>query len=84
MNDVAKIASKVFVMYQSRVLMTGTVNEVFEQSEKLTEIGLSVPQITEVFAKLHSMGFPVSEKVYTTQQAFLEIKRALRGGGANA
>lgn len=84
MNDVAKIASKVIVMYDSRVLMTGTVDEVFEQSEKLCEIGLSVPQITEVFAKLHDMGYPVSEKIYTTEQAFREIKRVLKGGEAHA
>lgn len=84
MNDVAKIASKVIVMYDSRVLMTGTVDEVFEQSEKLCEIGLSVPQITEVFTKLHDMGYPVSNKIYTTEQAFREIKRVLKGGEANA
>lgn len=84
MNDVAKIASKVIVMYNSKVLMTGTVDEVFNQSEKLCEIGLSVPQITEVFARLHAMGYPVSEKIYTTEQAFREIKRILKGGGANA
>lgn len=84
MNDIAKIASKVIVMYNSKVLMTGSVDEVFEQSEKLCEIGLSVPQITEVFAKLHAMGYPVSEKVYTTEQAFQEIKRALKGGEEHA
>lgn len=84
MNDVAKIASKVIVMYNARVLMTGTVDEVFEQSEKLCEIGLSVPQITEVFTKLHDMGYPVSNKIYTTEQAFREIKRVLKGGEAHA
>lgn len=84
MNDVAKIASRVIVMYDSKVLMTGTVDEIFEQSEKLAQIGLSVPQITEVFTKLHAMGYPVSDKIYTTEQAYREIKRALRGGGADA
>ncbi len=84
MNDVAKIASRVIVMYDSKVLMTGSVQEIFDQSEKLSEIGLSVPQITEVFAKLHAKGLPVSEKIYTTEQAFLEIKRVLKGGGVNA
>lgn len=84
MNDVAKIASRVIVMYNSRVEMTGTVDEVFENSERLCEIGLSVPQITEVFIKLHAMGYPVSEKVYTTEQAFAEIKRVLNGRGARA
>lgn len=84
MNDVAKIASKVIVMNKSHVEMTGTVDRVFEKSERLCEIGLSVPQITEVFVKLHEMGLPVSEKIYTTKQAFLEVKKALERGHNNA
>lgn len=84
MDDVAKIATKVIVMNNAKVEMTGTVPEVFEKSDRLCEIGLSVPQITEVFVKLHAMGFPVQEKIYTTEQGFEEIKRLLKGGITNA
>lgn len=84
MDDVAKIATKVIVMNNANVEMSGTVPEVFENSDRLCEIGLSVPQITEVFVKLHNMGFPVNDKIYTTEQAFLELKKVLKGGNANA
>ncbi len=84
MDDVAKIATKVIVMNNAKVEMSGTVPEVFEKSDRLCEIGLSVPQITEVFVKLRQMGYPVSEKIYTTEQAFQEIKKLLKGGNANA
>lgn len=84
MNDVAKIATKVIVMNNAKVEMRGTVDDVFEKSDRLCEIGLSVPQITEVFVKLHAMGYPVSEKIYTTEQGFAEIKKLLKGGEALA
>ena len=80
MDDVAKIATKVIVMNNAKVEMRGTVDDVFEKSDRLCEIGLSVPQITEVFVKLHAMGYPVSEKIYTTEQGFAEIKKLLKGG----
>lgn len=84
MDDVAKIATKVIVMNNAKVEMRGTVDDVFEKSDRLCEIGLSVPQITEVFVKLHAMGYPVSEKIYTTEQGFAEIKKLLKGGEALA
>lgn len=84
MDDVAKIATKVIVMNNAKVEMRGTVDDVFEKSDRLCEIGLSVPQITEVFVKLHAMGYPVSEKIYTTEQGFAEIKKFLKGGKALA
>ena len=84
MDDVAKIATKVMVMNNAKVEMSGTVDDVFEKSDRLCEIGLSVPQITEVFVKLHAMGYPVSEKIYTTEQGFAEIKKLLKGGEALA
>lgn len=84
MDDVAKIATKVIVMNNAKVEMRGTVDDVFEKSDRLCEIGLSVPQITEVFVKLHAMGYPVSEKIYTTEQGFAEIKKLLKGGKALA
>lgn len=84
MDDVAKIATKVIVMNNAKVEMSGTVDDVFEKSDRLCEIGLSVPQITEVFVKLHAMGYPVSEKIYTTEQGFAEIKKLLKGGEALA
>ncbi len=81
MDDVARFATKVIVMNDSRVEMVGTVDEVFERASRLREIGLSVPQITEVFIKLREMGYPVSEKIYTVEQGYLELKKLFEGRG---
>ncbi len=79
MDDVARYATKVIVMNSSRVEMTGTVDEVFEKASRLREIGLSVPQITEIFIKLREKGYPVSEKIYTVEQGYAELKRLFEG-----
>ena len=81
MDDVARFATKVIVMNSSNVEMTGTVDEVFEKATRLREIGLSVPQITEVFIKLREKGYNVSEKVYTVEQGYLELKKLFEGRG---
>ena len=79
MDDVARYATKVVVMNSSRVEMSGTVDEVFEKSSRLREIGLSVPQITEIFIKLREKGYPVSEKIFTVEQGYLELKKLFEG-----
>jgi energy-coupling factor transport system ATP-binding protein len=79
MDDVAKYATKVIVMNSSRVEMSGTVDEVFEKASRLREIGLSVPQITEIFIKLREKGYPVSEKIYTVEQGYNELKKLFEG-----
>ncbi len=83
MDDVARFATKVIVMNNSRVEMAGTVDEVFEKASRLREIGLSVPQITEIFIKLREKGYNVSEKIYTVEQGYLELKKLFEGSVTN-
>ena len=83
MDDVARFASKVIVMNDAKVDLTGNVDEIFENSSHLQEIGLSVPQITEVFIKLREKGYPVSEKVYTVEQGYNELKKLFEGSVNN-
>lgn len=89
MEDVAKFASKVLVMNQSEVFAYGTVDEIFTKSDEIERIGLSVPQITKVFARLHQDGFSVKPNVYCIEDAKNEILAALKakhkkGGNADA
>ena len=75
MEDVAKIASRVLVMNKGEVAMCGTVDEVFSKSSMLKEIGLNVPEITDVFLTLHDMGIPCKTNIYTLNQAKEEYLR---------
>lgn len=68
MEDVAQIATKVMVVHDARVAMYGTVEEVFSRAEELVQMGLNVPQITQVFSRLNHLGYPVPKNIYTVEQ----------------
>lgn len=68
MEDVAKIATKVLVMNNSRVEMYGTVEEVYSRSTELREIGLNIPQVSKVFEILRQKGCDLGT-AYTVEKA---------------
>ena len=82
MEDVARLTDRLLVMNGSKLAMDGTPAEVFAHAEKVVEMGLSIPQVTQVFLHLRKLGVPV-ENVYTIDQAVAELKR-LKGGNAHA
>lgn len=82
MEDVARLTDRLLVMNGSHLAMDATPAEVFTHAEELVEMGLNVPQVTQVFLHLRKMGAPV-ENVYTIDQAIAEIKR-VKGGAAHA
>ena len=77
MEDIAKYATKVLVMNNSKVFMYDTVENVFKHCEKLLEIGLDIPEVSRVFLKLKEMGYPVKTNIYTVDQAKEEIRSLL-------
>ena len=82
MEDVARLTDRLLVMNGSKLAMDAPPAEVFRHARELVQMGLSIPQVTQVFLRLQAMGLDVSS-VYTTRQAVSEIKR-IKGGGANA
>ena len=82
MDDVARLTDRLLVMNGSKLAMDGTPAEVFTHAEELVEMGLNIPQVTQVFLHLRKMGVPV-ENVYTIDQAIAEIKR-VKGGAVHA
>ena len=81
MEDVAKFAQKVLVMNHSKVFMYDTVENVFARAKEISEIGLAVPQITQIFSELKKRGYDVNPNVYTIEAAKAELIRLLEEGG---
>lgn len=75
MEDVAKISDRVLVMNRSKVAMFGTVPEVYSRGDELKEMGLNVPEITDIFIKLNKMGIPCRTDIFTVQQGVDEFRR---------
>ena len=79
MEDVARLADRLLVLDRGVIRMDAEPREVFQRAWELREIGLSIPQVTQVFLRLREMGVPVDSGVYTIDQAVAELKR-LKGG----
>ena len=83
MDDVAELADKVLVMDGGRVVMEGTPAEVFEQSDRLREIGLGLPEVTGLMHELKEKGLPVRTGLYSIEEAAAQIVSAVRPAGAD-
>ena len=81
MEDVAKYANKVIVMNEGKVEMIGSPGKVFEDEDRLRNIGLGVPQIATLFKKL-SVAYPqynIDREIFTVEEATRFLLRLLGG-----
>ena len=77
MEDVAAVADRVLVLNKGKIAMDGSVNAVYSRGKELKEIGLNVPEVTDVFLRLHDMGIDCKTDIYTIEQAVNEYNRLL-------
>lgn len=76
MEDIARYANRVLVMSKAKVAMYDTVEKVFAHAPELLELGLSVPQVTQVFLMLKAMGMEIDTDVYTVPYAVKTVLKA--------
>ena len=79
MEDIACMADKVIVMNNARVAMQGSVDEVYSRGEELRSMGLNIPEITEIFARLRARGIDVPASVYTVEQGAAILGSLING-----
>ena len=80
MEDTARMADRMLVMNQAKVMLLDKPEAVFAQAEELTAAGLDVPEITKVFMELRRRGIPVNPAVFTVEQAAAELRRVKQAG----
>jgi energy-coupling factor transport system ATP-binding protein len=66
--DEAVEADRILVMEKGKIVMEGTPKEIFCQVEKVKELGLDVPQVTELAYELNKEGFDVPCDVLTVEE----------------
>lgn len=82
MEDVAKLADRILVMNSGSIEMFDTPSKIFENAERLSQIGLNVPQITQACDRLRAAGMPLAGGIYTIEDAAWQISKLLKGGSA--
>lgn len=75
----AVLADRVVVIDNGRILLDGTPAEVFRHVEQLKEVGLDVPQVTELMHELRAEGIPVSPDVLTARECVDVLVNLLEG-----
>ncbi len=78
MEDMARLCDHLVVMAGGELLMCGDRSQIFSRSNKLTEVGLDVPQITQLMNLLALRGIDVPKGIYTVEQALDFLKNNLR------
>ncbi len=83
MEEVAREAQRLVVIDHGRVPFSGPPADVFAHGPELEKMGLGVPAMTRVFARLRALGVDVPASVYTVEQARDAVLSALsrKGGG---
>lgn len=78
MDDVAEYVERILVMNRGEIRYDGEPKEVFAHKRELEEMGLSVPQVTDVMYALQASGWPVDTTATTIEEAKREILRIMR------
>ena len=72
MEDIARTAEKILVMNDSKAAMFDSTEKVFARDRELEEMGLRVPEITKIMARLKEKGWPVGTAL-TMEQALRQL-----------
>ena len=74
MEEVIDI-DKLYVMDDGKLVMSGTPREIFSQVEKLKELRLDVPHVTELAYELQKEGVPLKNGILTSEEFTEELIR---------
>ncbi len=78
MDDVANYADRVLVMDEGKLLLDGSVGEVFKQVDKLTSVGLAPPQISYIIKDLNDRGFDIDSEITNVEQFKEELLKQIK------
>jgi biotin transport system ATP-binding protein len=72
MNEAA-MASRIVVLHAGRVSLDDSPQEIFSRVDLLSEMGMQLPQITELMIRLKKMGLPVRAGIVRMEDAAEQI-----------
>ena len=73
MEDVSRLADRLYVIHQGRIVLSRTPAEVFSERSRLEGYGLALPPIAELMHKLKEKGKAVRTNIFTITEARREL-----------
>ena len=83
MDDVARLATRVAVLEKGRLVMEGSPGEIFARVDRLSAMGLDVPQASRLRYLLAESGIELPE-CYQLEELADSLAAYLRGGAGHA
>ena len=68
MDDMARLATRLIVMAEGKILATGTPREIFSQEKMMMSAGLGVPQVVSLCSTLRAKGFDLPPDLYRPEE----------------
>lgn len=75
--DEAAMADRVIVMDKGKIVIDDVPHKVFSQVKKIKELGLDVPQVTELVYGLKKQGLSINTDIITVDECADEIMRCI-------
>ena len=79
--DEAAQCDRILVMEEGQMILEGKPIDVFSNVDLLKEVGLDVPQVTELLHALRMEGFDVADNIISEQDCVEELDRLLKAHG---
>ncbi|MFD2216890.1 energy-coupling factor ABC transporter ATP-binding protein [Metabacillus endolithicus] len=81
MEDAAKYSDEIIVMHKGTIEMRGTPREIFSEGEKLSAIGLDLPETVKLQQKLVAKGISLGEIPLTLEETVDQLTSLMKGVG---
>lgn len=82
MEELARSVERIVVVNDGVIPYDGTPREVFSHSKELRQMGLGIPQVTQVFQRLKELGLPIEDDCVYTMGEARDVLLRLAGKGA--
>ena len=82
MDDLARLADRLIVMSDGKVVADGTPREIFMQEDMMTSIGLDIPEAARLCARLRAKGYDLPADLFRPEQLKEHLIRLWKEGSA--
>ncbi|WP_413065305.1 energy-coupling factor transporter ATPase [Siminovitchia sp. 179-K 8D1 HS] len=79
MEEVAKLADRIYVMADGSNVLTGTPKEIFTDKEKLINHQIGTPETVQILYHLSDLGYRVNTDAFSITEAAHEVMKVIAG-----
>ena len=80
MDDMARLATRLIVMSEGKIVAEGTPREIFAREEMMTSIGLDVPDAARLCTMLRARGYDLPSDLYRPEELKEQLLRLWKEG----